>query len=110
MGRPSWPPLSVYADNPNSKAGTKLYNGGDWTASVPTLEYPFLKRIYGFYKAADKVENIHLPNERHDYGPNKRLANYDFFIRVFHLDKSMLDESKVTILPVEALMSNLSTH
>lgn len=52
------------------------------------------------------MENIHLPNERHDYGPNKRMANYDFFIRVFHLDKSMLDESKVTILPAEALMSN----
>lgn len=80
-------------------------DGGDWTASVPTLEYPFLQRIYGFFNATDKVENVHLPKERHDYGPNKRMANYDFFIRVFHLDRSMLDESKVTILPAEALQS-----
>lgn len=80
-------------------------DGGDWTASVPTLEYPFLQRIYGLYNATDKVENVHLPKERHDYGPNKRMANYDFFIRVFHLDRSMLDESKVTILPAEALQS-----
>lgn len=23
-------------------------DGGDWTASVPTLEYPYLQRVYGF--------------------------------------------------------------
>ena len=26
-------------------------DGGDWTASVPTLEFPYLQRIYGFYRA-----------------------------------------------------------
>ena len=46
---------------------------------------------------------MHLPNERHDFGPNKRKAVYDFFIDVFHLDRSKLDESKVAILPDEAL-------
>lgn len=74
-------------------------DGGDWTATVPELEYPYLQRIYGFYGAQDNVENVHLPNERHDYGPSKRNANYDFFIRVFRLDPSMLDESKVTVEP-----------
>jgi hypothetical protein len=72
-------------------------DGGDWTASVPELEFPYLQRIYGFYDATDKIENVHLPNERHDYGINKRMANYEFFIKVFNLDRSMLDESKVTI-------------
>lgn len=80
-------------------------DGGDWTASVPTLEYPYLQHVYDFYGARDKVENVHLPNERHDYGPNKRKANYDFFERVFGLDKSLCDESKVTVMDAEMLKS-----
>ena len=80
-------------------------DGGDWTSSVPTLEFPYLQRIYGFYGAQDKVRNVHLPNERHDFKENKRQAVYDFFIDVFHLDRSMLDESKITIEPEEALKS-----
>ena len=80
-------------------------DGGDWTSSVPTLEFPYLQRIYGFYNAKDKVCNIHLPNERHDFGVNKRQAVYDFFIDVFGLDRSMLDESKITIEPDNDLKS-----
>ena len=80
-------------------------DGGDWTSSVPYLEFPYLQRIYGFYGAQDKVRNVHLPNERHDFKDNKRQAVYDFFIDVFGLDRSMLDESKVTIEPDEALKS-----
>jgi poly(3-hydroxybutyrate) depolymerase len=82
-------------------------DGGDWTASVPTLEFPYLQRIYGFYGATDKVRNVHLPKERHDFGPNKRQAVYDFFIDVFHLDRSKLDESRVTIEPEEMMKSRL---
>ena len=80
-------------------------DGGDWTSSVPTLEFPYLQRIYGFYDAKDKVRNVHLPNERHDFKENKRQAVYDFFIDVFSLDRSMLDESKITIEPDDALKS-----
>ena len=80
-------------------------DGGDWTSSVPTLEFPFLQRIYGFYDAKDKVRNVHLPNERHDFNENKRQAVYDFFIDVFGLDRQMLDESKITIEPDEMLKS-----
>lgn len=80
-------------------------DGGDWTSSVPSLEFPYLQRIYGFYGAQDNVRNVHLPSERHDFGKNKRQAVYDFFIDVFHLDRSMLDESKITIEPDDALKS-----
>ena len=80
-------------------------DGGDWTSSVPTLEFPYLQRIYGFYHAQDKVRNVHLPNERHDFKENKRQAVYDFFIDVFGLDRSMLDESKITIESEETLKS-----
>lgn len=80
-------------------------DGGDWTSSVPTLEFPYLQRIYGFYGAQDKVRNVHLPNERHDFRENKRKAVYDFFIDVFGLDRSMLDESKIEIESEETLKS-----
>ena len=72
-------------------------DGGDWTSSVPTLEFPYLQRIYGFYGAQDQVRNVHLPNDRHDFNEHKRQAVYDFFIDVFGLDRTMLDEEKVTI-------------
>ena len=78
---------------------------GDWTSSVPTLEFPYLQRIYSFYGARDQVRNVHLSGERHDFNRNKRQAVYDFFIDVFGLDRSMLDESKVTIEPEDALKS-----
>ena len=72
-------------------------DGGDWTSTTPELEFPYLQRIYGFYGKKDNVSNVHLPKERHDFGPNKRNAVYDFFIKTFKLDASKLDESKVTI-------------
>lgn len=78
-------------------------DGGDWTSTTPELEYPYLQRIYGFYGAKDKVSNIHLPKERHDFGDNKRNAVYKFFIDTFNLDASKLDESKVTIEDENAL-------
>ena len=55
--------------------------------------------------AKEQVTNVHLPKERHDYGINKRQANYDFFIRVFGLDRSKLDESKVKVEKPEVLQS-----
>ena len=72
-------------------------DGGDWTSTTPELEYPYLQRIYGFYGKQENISNVHLPKERHDFGPNKRNAVYDFFIKTFKLDASKLDESKVTI-------------
>ena len=82
-----------------------ISDGGDWTASVPTLEYPYLQRMYGFYNAANKVSNVHLSNEKHDFGVNKRAAVYQFFASVFNLDSKMIDEKKVTIEPENAMYS-----
>ncbi|MBR1933834.1 MAG: hypothetical protein IJ841_09140 [Prevotella sp.] len=82
-------------------------DGGDWTASTPELEYPFMQRIYSFYGAGQNIRNVHLPDERHDFGPSKRQAVYQFFIDVFGLDPTMLDETKVTIETEQQLQSQL---
>ncbi len=80
-------------------------DGGDWTASYPESEYPYLRRIWALYGAEDAVENAHFPDERHDYGCSKRQAVYDFFARRLELDALQADESKVDLLPASALSS-----
>ena len=72
-------------------------DGGDWTHTYPESEYPYLQHIWGLYGASDRVENVHLANERHDYGPRKREAVYRFFARTLGLDLSRADEQKVTL-------------
>lgn len=68
-------------------------DGQDWTATVPDLEFPFVKRIYDFYGAGQAVENAHFPEEGHTYGANKRQAVYRFVAREFALDvKGLVDE------------------
>ena len=74
-----------------------ISDGGDWTASVPTLEYPFLQDIYDYYGAKQQVRNVHFPDERHQFTPAKRQAVYDFFIEIFGLDGDRCDESRVTL-------------
>jgi dienelactone hydrolase len=86
-------------------------DGGDWTANVPEIEFPYLKRIYGFYGKADMVENVHLPKEGHDYGPSKRQAVYQFLgkhlglnLKPFLLPSGEVDESKSLVEPKSAML------
>ena len=85
-------------------------DGSDWTAETPQHDFPYLQKMYGYYGAANKVENVHLPNEKHDFGPNKRIALYDFLVKNFKLNPASVkdktgkyDEQKVTIEPEKAL-------
>ncbi|MDT7829383.1 hypothetical protein RQM65_11955 [Pricia sp. S334] len=54
-------------------------NGGDWTRNTPQIEYPYLQNVYALYDAEHKIENVHLPAERHDYRYSKRAPVYNFF-------------------------------
>lgn len=79
-----------------------ISDGGDWTAHVPEIEFPAVQRIYDFYGKKERVKNVHLPNERHDYGINKRTAMYDFMAEHLQLatikdEKGNWDESKCVI-------------
>ena len=67
-----------------------ISDGLDWTQNVPELEFPFIKNIYSFYQAKEKVKNVHFPEEGHDYKESKRKAMYQFMAE--HLD---LDLSKI---------------
>ncbi|MEM9326669.1 MAG: acetylxylan esterase [Bacteroidota bacterium] len=86
-----------------------ISNGGDWTRNTPRIEYPYIQSVYALYDAEHKVENVHLPNERHDYGYSKRTAAYNFFAHHLKLNASEVPyddgyvEDFVTILPRESL-------
>jgi len=86
-------------------------DGGDWTEMFPEAELPFMKRIYGFYNQEPRLEHLHLPEEGHDFGPNKRNALYRFLVKQWKLQ--VMDslkgfqhlEEKVRIVPKESLFS-----
>ena len=84
-------------------------DGGDWTSNTPLIEYPYIQKVYALYNAEHKAENVHLPLEKHDYGPSKRFAVYNFFAHHLGLDKNKLpynygyDESFVTVLEPDEL-------
>lgn len=78
-------------------------DGDDWTKFTPDLEFPHIQRIYSFFDAKDKVENVHLPLEKHDYGPSKRKAAYAFLAKNLGLNINMADETKNKVLSQEDL-------
>lgn len=81
-----------------------LSDGDDWTKNNPEVEYPYIKRIYGYYNAGYRLQHVHFADEGHDYGQSKRLAVYEFFARHLGLNIGSLhkddrvDESFVKIL------------
>lgn len=85
-------------------------DGKDWTDKMPEHDFPYLQKMYGYYGKSALVENVHLPEEGHDFGISKRTAVYYFMARYLGLnlkaiqDKDgKIDESKCTIEPETAL-------
>lgn len=93
--------LATFAPKPVMIVGDE----GDWTHTYPTIEIPYLKRIYGFYEAEGQAQSVFLPGQRHDFNADKRQAVYDFFASVWNLPKENQDESKVTIESESELQS-----
>lgn len=70
-------------------------DGEDSTRYFPQLEHPYVEGIYRLYGAEALYRNVHLADEGHDFGINKRKAVYDFFAEHFGLDRIPIDESRV---------------
>ncbi len=67
-----------------------ISNGGDWTRNTPRVEYPYIQKVYAAYHAENRLENVHLPAEKHDYGPSKRKAAYNFLGHHLKLNRGAL--------------------
>ncbi|MRH99765.1 acetylxylan esterase [Kriegella sp. EG-1] len=85
-----------------------ISDSGDWTRNTPRIEFPYVQRVYAQYNAENRVENVHLPLERHDYAYSKRAAAYNFFKHHLKLPYNTpynngFDESYVTILSSDEL-------
>ena len=94
-----------------------ISDGKDWTKNTPHIEFPYIRNVYKLFGAEDKIENVHLPKEGHDYGLSKRLGAYKFLAK--HLGLSLdkvtkpdgtIDESFVVIEKKEALYVFNSQH
>lgn len=93
-----------------------ISNGADWTRNTPRIEYPYIQKVYALYNAEHKVENVHLPAEKHNYGYSKRAAAYMFL--AYHLKLKLgnvtitdgVQEDFVTILPEDDLKVFTATN
>ncbi|WP_080237474.1 alpha/beta hydrolase family protein [Spirosoma rigui] len=91
-------------------------DGKDWTKNTPTVEFPYIQTVYSYYGAGDRVENVHLSTEGHDYGPSKRAAAYRFLAKHLKLDLNrilkdgQIDETPNTVLEPAALQVFNAEH
>jgi hypothetical protein len=92
-------------------------DGADWTKNTPEVEYPFMQQVYGLYNSQALVENVHLANEKHDYGPGKRQAVYPFLAKHLKLNleavlgaDGLVSETQSRLLSREELSAFNNNH
>ncbi len=84
-------------------------DGGDWTDRMPEHDFLYLKKMYSWYGKADNVTNVHLPNDKHDFGFNKRKPLYEFMAKQLNLNLAAVQnatgdivDTAITIEPENA--------
>jgi hypothetical protein len=82
----------------------------DPTHNFPAVGFPFIQEVYRRTGHADRVRNLHLPDDAHDFGPSKRKAVYAFFAE--HLGLKLLNEDAgtISIEPPEKLTAFNDAH
>ncbi|RXK58012.1 hypothetical protein ESA94_18525 [Lacibacter luteus] len=85
-------------------------DGGDWTDKMPEHDFPYLQTMYSWYNKKENVSNVHLPQDKHDFGITKRTPVYEFMAKQLGLNikaiqdaNGKIDETKITIEPEKSL-------
>ena len=80
-----------------------ISDGGDWTDRMPEHDFPYLQRMYDWYGKKELVSNVHLPQDKHDFGISKRVPIYQFMAKYLGLNLKAIqdstgniDESRIT--------------
>ena len=79
--------------------------GSDWTKTVPALEFPYLRRIYGLYSAQGAVENAHFADGEHDYCLVKRDAAVHFLARALGFDPGAPEDPAAELPSIDEMKS-----
>jgi sugar phosphate isomerase/epimerase len=87
-----------------------ISDGGDWTDRMPEHDFPYLQKMYDWYGKKEQVSNVHLPQDKHDFGISKRTPLYHFMAKYLGLNlkaiqdsTGSINESKIIIEPEQAL-------
>lgn len=81
-------------------------DGEDDTRHFPELESPYVQGIYRLYGAEARFRNVHLGDEGHDFGINKRKAVYDFLAEHLGLDRIPIAEGRPSRFPENVILED----
>ena len=79
-------------------------DGGDWTNKMPEHDFLYLQKIYGYYHQNEQITNVHLPNDKHDFGFNKRKPLYEFLAKQLNLNLSIIQNIDKQIVDTSIIL------
>lgn len=69
-----------------------ISDGDDWTKNTDKVEFPHIQYIYNLMGVENKVQNVHLPNDKHGYEFSKRREVYPFLAKYLNLNISAIQD------------------